>query len=49
VKKDIPELRSYLVAHVGYLNMQLSTALLWVHQQSAPGRCDRMTGHWTAI
>jgi hypothetical protein len=28
VKKDIPELRSYLVAHVGYLNMQLSTALL---------------------
>jgi hypothetical protein len=30
VKKEIPELRSYLVAHVGYLNLQLSTALLWV-------------------
>jgi hypothetical protein len=28
VKKEIPELRSYLVAHVGYLNLQLSTALL---------------------
>ena len=28
VRKDLPELRSYLVAHVGYLNLQLSTALL---------------------
>lgn len=27
-KKDIPELRSYLVAHVGYLNLRLSTAAL---------------------
>ena len=30
LKKEIPELRSYLVAHVGYLNLQLSTALLYV-------------------
>lgn len=28
VKKDVPELRTYLVAHVGYLNMRLSTATL---------------------
>jgi hypothetical protein len=28
VKKDIPEFRSYLVAHVGALNLQLSTAAL---------------------
>lgn len=28
VKKDIPELRSYLVAHVGSLNLRLNTALL---------------------
>jgi hypothetical protein len=28
VKKDIPELRTYLVAHVGYLNMRLSTIIL---------------------
>ena len=28
VKKDVPELRSYLVAHVGSLNLRLSTALL---------------------
>jgi hypothetical protein len=27
-KKDVPELRSYLVAHVGALNLRLSTALL---------------------
>ena len=30
IKKDIPELRTYLVAHVGSLNLRLSTALLWV-------------------
>ena len=30
VKKDIPELRTYLVAHVGYLNMRLSTIILYV-------------------
>lgn len=28
VKKDIPELRSYLVAHVGSLSLRLNTALL---------------------
>lgn len=28
VKKDVPELRSYLVAHVGSLNLRLGTALL---------------------
>jgi hypothetical protein len=28
IKKDVPELRSYLVAHVGSLNLRLSTALL---------------------
>jgi hypothetical protein len=28
VKKDVPELRTYLVAHVGSLNLRLSTALL---------------------
>lgn len=28
VKKDIPEFRTYLVAHVGSLNLRLSTALL---------------------
>ena len=28
VRKEIPELRSYLVAHVGSLNLRLSTALL---------------------
>lgn len=28
VKKDVPELRSYIVAHVGSLNLRLSTALL---------------------
>jgi len=28
VKKDIPEFRSYLVAHVGSLNLRLNTALL---------------------
>jgi len=28
VKKDVPELRSYLVAHVGALNLRLSAALL---------------------
>jgi hypothetical protein len=28
VKKDIPEFRSYLVAHVGALNLRLSTAAL---------------------
>lgn len=28
VKKDIPELRSYLVAHVGSLTLRLNTALL---------------------
>jgi hypothetical protein len=30
VKKEIPEFRSYLVAHVGSLNLRLNTALLWV-------------------
>lgn len=28
IKKDIPELRSYLVAHVGYLNLRMSSAVL---------------------
>ncbi|KAF8846426.1 hypothetical protein BDZ45DRAFT_609009 [Acephala macrosclerotiorum] len=28
VKKDIPELRTYLVAHVGYINMRLNAATL---------------------
>ncbi|KAE9376260.1 hypothetical protein N431DRAFT_400365 [Stipitochalara longipes BDJ] len=28
IKKDVPELRGYLVAHVGALNLRLSTALL---------------------
>jgi hypothetical protein len=28
VRKEIPELRSYLVAHVGSLNLRLSTDLL---------------------
>ncbi|GFG17846.1 putative Invasion-inducing protein TIAM1/CDC24 [Aspergillus udagawae] len=28
VKKDLPELRQYLMAHVGYLNLELSTASL---------------------
>nr|WDW19289.1 hypothetical protein [Penicillium meliponae] len=28
IKKDLPELRQYLVAHVGYLNLELSTASL---------------------
>ena len=28
IKKDVPELRSYVVAHVGSLNLRLSTALL---------------------
>jgi hypothetical protein len=28
VRKDVPELRTYLVAHVGSLNLRLSTALL---------------------
>jgi hypothetical protein len=28
IKKDVPELRTYLVAHVGSLNLRLSTALL---------------------
>jgi hypothetical protein len=28
IKKEVPELRSYLVAHVGSLNLRLSTALL---------------------
>jgi hypothetical protein len=28
MKKDIPELRSYLVAHVGSLNLRLNTGLL---------------------
>jgi hypothetical protein len=28
VKKDIPELRSYLVAHVGSLTLRMNTALL---------------------
>jgi hypothetical protein len=28
VKKEIPEFRSYLVAHVGSLNLRLNTALL---------------------
>lgn len=28
IKKDIPEFRSYLVAHVGSLNLRLSTAAL---------------------
>lgn len=30
LRKEIPELRSYLVAHVGYFNLQLSTSLLYV-------------------
>lgn len=30
VKKDVPEFRTYLVAHVGSLNIRLNTALLWV-------------------
>lgn len=30
VKKDIPELRTYLVAHVGTLNLRLNTAQLSV-------------------
>lgn len=29
VKKDIPELRTYIVAHVGNLNLQLNTASLY--------------------
>jgi hypothetical protein len=28
IKKDVPELRSYLVAHVDALNLRLSTAWL---------------------
>lgn len=28
IKKDVPELRTYLVAHVGALNLRLNTALL---------------------
>lgn len=28
VRKEVPELRTYLVAHVGSLNLRLSTALL---------------------
>jgi hypothetical protein len=28
VRKDVPELRTFLVAHVGYLNMRLGTAML---------------------
>ncbi|KAH7312841.1 hypothetical protein BKA65DRAFT_516763 [Rhexocercosporidium sp. MPI-PUGE-AT-0058] len=34
VKKDIPELRSYLVAHVGSLTLRLNTALLKVASRS---------------
>lgn len=30
VKKDLPELRQYLMAHVGYINLELSTASLCV-------------------
>ena len=30
LKKDLPELRQYLMAHVGYLNLELSTASLCV-------------------
>jgi len=36
VKKDIPELRTYLVAHVGSLNVRLNTALLWVECRNYP-------------
>jgi hypothetical protein len=32
MRKDVPELRSYLVAHVGSLNLRLSTALLLVSE-----------------
>jgi hypothetical protein len=28
MKKEIPELRTYLAAHVGYLNMRLSVAIM---------------------
>lgn len=28
IKKDLPELREYLVAHVGYLNLELNAASL---------------------
>jgi hypothetical protein len=28
MKKEIPELRTYLVAHVGYLNMRLGVAMM---------------------
>lgn len=28
IKKDIPELRTYLVAHVGYINLMITTSLL---------------------
>ncbi|KAH8654461.1 hypothetical protein BGZ60DRAFT_154674 [Tricladium varicosporioides] len=34
IKKDIPEFRSYLVAHVGSLNLRLNTALLRVTSKS---------------
>ncbi|KAH6667579.1 hypothetical protein B0J14DRAFT_659031 [Halenospora varia] len=34
VKKDIPEFRSYLVAHVGSLNLRLNTALLRITSKS---------------
>lgn len=30
LRKELPELRQYLMAHVGYLNLELSTASLWV-------------------
>jgi hypothetical protein len=34
IKKDIPEFRTYLVAHVGALNLRLNTALLYVYNPS---------------
>ncbi|CZR68156.1 uncharacterized protein PAC_18055 [Phialocephala subalpina] len=39
IKKDVPELRSYLVAHVGALNLRLNTALLRTSSKSQSQGC----------
>ncbi|KAF8860579.1 hypothetical protein BDZ45DRAFT_309392 [Acephala macrosclerotiorum] len=42
IKKDVPELRSYLVAHVGALNLRLNTALKTSSKsQSQGGRIEQ--------
>lgn len=39
LKKDLPELRQYLMAHVGYLNLELSAASLWLMERIQPTEC----------